>query len=142
MKLHKIVEVILGIVLSSMIVNAQNEGRNKDLYLKGKWSGSCATEIIDHASIRLCELCPFEIDPIDKSKGRFINIELNFLSDSIEFNQNGKITTIPFKRNKDNHSFSFILNEKQYNFRMFLYEQQRIIEDGDGMILVLTKSKE
>lgn len=67
---------------------------------------------------------------------------MNFLADSIVLNQNGKMTTVPYKRNTDNHSFSFTLDNKTYNFRMFLDHKRRIIEDiNDGMIMVLEKVK-
>jgi hypothetical protein len=142
MKLTKNIFAILIAVFVSTIAHGQNEGRNQDMYMEGKWTASCATEIQDHASMKHCELCPFVINPNNKSQARIKDIGMNFFTDSIAFNQDGKMSTVPFRKNKDNHSFSFTLNNKQYDFRMFLWEEQRIIEDSDGMILVLTKSKE
>jgi hypothetical protein len=131
---------ILATAFISTVVKSQDEGLLSDLYLKGKWTATCPIEVVNHASIRSCELCNFVIDPNDKSKGESKDFEMNFQADSIIINQNGKITTVPYTRNKDNHSFSFSLKNKQFNFRMFLYNKQRIIEDSDGLVLVLSKT--
>ena len=136
--LKKIITTFSAIFIS-LITLAQSGTPISEMYLKGKYTASCATEVLDHASWHNCQLCPFVIDPNDKSKGETKDIEMTFQNDSITFNQNGKITTVPYKRNPDTHAFSFTLGDKQYNFRMFLYNKQRIIEDSDGMILVLDK---
>ncbi len=127
-------------VCISNISQAQDERDFANLYLKGKWIASCPPEILDHASMQQCELCPFIINPNNKTQGSVKDIEMNFLADSIVINQNGKLTTVPYKRNKDNHAISFTLKDKTYNFRMFLDEKRRILEDSDGMILVLEKA--
>jgi hypothetical protein len=140
MKITLTLFTILSTILISTAVKAQDEGFLSDMYLKGKWNASCAVEIVNNASIKNCELCNFVVDAKDKSKAETKDVELNFQADSLIINQNGNVKTVAYARNKDNHSFSFILNGKQYNFRMFLYNKQRIIEDSDGHILVLTKA--
>jgi len=133
--------LFIAAILITTIVHAQDEGSISELYLKGKWTASCAMEVKDKASIRNCEICPFVIDPNDKSKAETKDIEMNFQADSITINQNGKVTTVSYSRNKDNHSIGFSLNGKQYNFRVFFYNKQRILEDGDGLLVVLEKAK-
>src|SRR5688572_11285446 len=140
MKHAKNIFAILLIILLSKTSRGQDEYL-KDLYLKGKWTASCPVEILDHASMQQCRLCPFVIDTKNKSRGQVKDIEINFMADSIQFNQSGKITVIPYIRNKETHALSFMLDHKQYNFRMFLDDDRRILLDSDGMILVLEKVK-
>ena len=132
---------ILTLIASVFISNISFGQANSEMYLSGKWTASCSVEILDHASMRNCELCPFVINPNDKSQGEVKDIEMTFQSDSILINQNGKLTTVSYTRNKDTHAISFTLNNKQYNFRMFLDGKRRILEDSDGLILVLEKVK-
>ena len=114
---------------------------NSELSLSGKWTASCPPEILDHASMRHCELCPFVINPKNKSQGEVKDIEMTFQPDSVTLNQNGKLTTVSYTRNKDTHAVAFMCNNKQYYFRVFLDGERRILEDSDGMILVLEKVK-
>lgn len=138
MKHTKKIFALLATVFISMIALGQNHVPVSEFYLSGKWTATCATEIVDKSSIRNCELCPFVIDPNDKSSGTTKAIDLTFQNDSILINQNGKVTTVAYIRNKDTHAVSFTLNNKQYNFRMFLWGNERILEDSDGLLLVLT----
>lgn len=130
--------VLLAAVLTSTFSFGQS---NSEMHLSGKWNASCSVEILDHASMRNCELCPFVINPNNKSQGELKGIQMIFQSDSIQINQNGKLSTVFYTRNKDTHAIQFTLNNKQYNFRMFIDGQRRILEDTDGMILVLEKAK-
>ena len=129
----------LTLIVTVFISNISCGQPNSEMYLSGKWTASCAVEILDYASIRNCQLCPFVNNPNDKSSGEVKDIEMTFQSDSILINQNGKITTVRYTRNKDTHAISFTLNNKQYNFRMFIYNKQRILEDKDGLIMILEK---
>lgn len=113
---------------------------NSEMYLSGKWTASCSVEILDQSTTRHCELCQMVINPKDRSQGEVKDIEMTFNSDSILINQNGILTTVPYKRNKDTHAISFTLNNKKYNFRMFLDGNRRILEDSDGLIMVLEKT--
>ena len=123
----------------SIVVYAQDTGPVSEMYLKGKWKAECAIEVADQASIQNCQLCPFVIDPSDKSSASIKDVELTFDADSLTLNQNGSVTQVPYTRNGDTHSFSFVLNKKKFTFRVFFYNKQRIIEDGDGLLVVLTK---
>ncbi|HLG33832.1 MAG TPA: hypothetical protein VI757_03045 [Bacteroidia bacterium] len=139
MKTKATLILILGLIFSR--AQGQNKGYISDLYMSGKWTATCATEIIDRAGWRVCGLCVYPTNPNDSSSWQHADIiELNFLSDSLIITQDGRMTTVSWTRNTDNHSFSFIFNNKPYHFRMFLYgKQKRIIEDSDGMLLVLEK---
>ncbi len=139
MKKLSIILIFFLTVLNSHFTLAQNEGRLEDLYLEGKWEATCATEIIDRVSIQHCELCFFVLNPNDKSQAEVKSLEMDFQKDSLILNQNGLRKSVPYQRDTNNHSFTFTLNEKQYNFRMFLYNNQRIIEDSDGMLIMLDK---
>jgi len=131
----------LAAVFISAIVYGQSGTPFSEMYLKGKYTAACAMEVIDHATIRNCELCPFVIDPNNKSRAETKDIEMTFTNDSLTLNQNGKITTVPYVRNKDNHSFSFTLDKKAYSFRVFFNSSQSIIEDSNGLLMVLEKVK-
>lgn len=133
--------LILLLITSPLIVRAQDEGDISQLYLKGKWIATCPTEIVNSVTIRNCELCSFVVTPENKSLGMAMDIEMTFMEDTIVINRMGKVSVIPYKKNKDNHSIKFNFNNKDYDFRLFLYNDQRVIEDKDGLILVLTKSK-
>ena len=136
MKPFKKVITLLVIVFTSTIVRGQDESF-KDLYLKGKWKASCPVEIQNNATMKYCQLCPFVVNSL--KEGQIKEIEINFLSDSIAFNQNGKMSTVPYTRNKDTHAIGFTLDNKQYSFRMFLDDDRRILVDSDGMLVVLEK---
>ena len=130
------------LLLTSQFVKAQNEGWLEDMYMQGKWNASCATEVVDHATIRNCELCLFVLNPADKSQGSPHDIDLTFNPDSLILDQNGRKTTVRWQRNKDDHSFWFNLAGKKYAFRVFLYgSDKRILEDSEGLLLVLEKAK-
>ncbi len=140
----KIFKSIFNLLATFLIVNiayGQHEGPISEMYFKGKWMATCAMEFMDKASIRNCEICPFVINPTNKSNAETKDIEMDFKADSITINQQGKLTTVPYSRNTDTHATSFTLNDKPYNFRWFYYNKQRILEDSDGLLLVLEKAK-
>jgi len=56
---------------------------NSEMNLSGKWNASCSVEILDHASMHNCDLCPFVVSPKDKSSGEVKDIEMNFHPGSI-----------------------------------------------------------
>jgi hypothetical protein len=141
MKLPSTIFATLFTICISNIAQAQDGERLEDLYLKGKWTASCATAIVDRVTLAHCELCSFIINPNDRSSAAASDVEMTFNTDSLILSQSGKTVTVPYTRNKDNHSFDFTLNNKPYHFRLFLYNKQRIIEDGDGMLMVLEKAK-
>jgi len=135
----KHIKSFLALIVTVFISNISFGQANSEMYLSGTWSASCAVEILDHASMRNCELCPFVINAKDKSQGQVKDIELTFQTDTISINQNGKLSSVPYTRNKDTHAIRFTLNNKQYNFRMFIDDKRRILEDSDGLLLVLEK---
>ena len=135
----KSILTILGFIFTSAIAQGQNEGDISQLYMTGKWIASCPLEVIDKAAIRICELCPILINPHDMNHGETNNLEMTFQNDSIRLNQNGRKTTVLCERNKYNHSFSFALNNKNYYFRVFMYDDKRILENSGGLVLVLEK---
>ncbi len=139
MKLILIISITLLSCSITEIAYGQDGERLEDMYLKGKYVASCAMEVVDHATISNCELCTFVIDSSDKSRGSLSDIEMTFGADSLSLNQTGKNISIPYTRDKNNHSFSFTLNNKSYHFRVFYYDKFNLIEDDDGMIMVLTK---
>lgn len=139
MKNFKLIASAIITVFILTFVHGQDEGPVSEMYLKGKWDAECIMEVLNHSLIRSCELCPWVVDPNNKSKASNKDIEMDFGADSLTLNQNGAITTVPFTRNKDTHAFTFALNSRQYSFRVFYYNKQRILEDNDGLLMVLTK---
>lgn len=132
---------LLSLFLLLNSAHGQDEGPISEMYLKGKWVATCAMEVIDKASMANCDICPFVINPNDKSQAETKDIEMDFQSDSLTINQNGKHSTVAYVRNTNTHAISFSLNDRHYNFRVFFYNKQRILEDGDGLLLVLSKIK-
>ena len=134
----KSILISLAFIFASTLAWGQGESF-KDLYLKGKWIASCPPEILDHATMRECQLCDFVINSNNKSSAKIMDVEMNFLADTIIFNQSGKTTSVPYTRNMDTHAISFTFGNKQYNFRMFLDDERRILVDSDGTVMVLKK---
>ena len=139
MKTIKPILSILSIVFLSHAARGQELISN--MYLKGSWNASCLTEVRDHATIGYCELCTFNTDTNDKSIGSVGDVKLTFGEDSLTIGKNGKNITVPYQRNKDNHSFTFTTSRKEYHFRVFFDGEKRIIEDDKGMLMVLEKEK-
>jgi hypothetical protein len=132
---------LLIVVLLSANVSAQHHQYVSDMYMNGKWIASCPIEVLDQAGMKHCELCPFVIDAGDKSHGEVKDVEMNFTQDSIIMDRKGKRVSVPYRHDPNNHSFAFQLDGRDYNFRVFIAEKMRILEDKDGL-LVLLKKKE
>ena len=112
-----------------------------EMYLKGRWKAECPIEVKHHAGMYVCELCSFIIDKNDRHIATFADFEMDFGEDSLTIIQNEKSVTVPYTTNKDTHAFSFLLNEKQYSFRVFHHDDIKIIEDSEGLLLVLTMAE-
>jgi hypothetical protein len=132
---------LLIMVLLSVNVSAQQHEYVSEMYLKGKWIASCPYEVLDHAGITSCALCPFVIDANDKSIAEVGDVEMNFTQDSIIIDRNGKRVSVPYRHDPDNHSFAFHLDGYDYNFRVFIAEKMRILEDKDGLLVLLKKNE-
>jgi hypothetical protein len=141
--MKKLIVIILPFigVLLSLNVQAQEKAYLSEMYLKGTWIASCPIEVVDHATMQYSQLCSVVIDAAKKSNASVTDVEMTFKEDSIVLNRNGKIATVPYKRNKDTHAFSFKLNGKQYDFRVFIHEKERIIVDKEGFVMVLKRKE-
>jgi hypothetical protein len=139
MEMKKVFLAVIALLINISFAHSQDSGPLSEMYLTGKWKAECTAEVMDRSGLRMCELCPFTVDTASKSSGRVSDFELNFLTDSLVINRNGNEVTVPYTRDKDNHSFAFNLSEKQYSFRVFLYNRQRILEDSQGSLIVLTR---
>jgi len=95
---------------------------------------------MNRVGFRFCELCPFVSVSKTSNLSRIKEIDLDFGADSLTLNQNGITSKVPYTRDKDNHSITFFLKEKQLHFRVFIYGDQRILEDEQGLLMVLTKA--
>ena len=62
-------------------MQAQVGVKNSENYLKGKYTASCPTEILDKASMQQCQLCPFVVDPNNKSRASIKDFVMNFDTD-------------------------------------------------------------
>lgn len=139
-KINLLISLVI-VLLAQTFIFAQDGERFEDLYLKGKWKGICPVEIVNHASLSYCELCSFDLDPNNKKIASIGEIELNFNEDSLTLSRDSQSLTLPYTRNKDNHSVTFIYKDKTFHFRVFHYEDKRIIQDDDGMMVVLEEIK-
>jgi len=137
MKNLKMIRLAFCFMLSSVFANAQNEGSFDDLTWSGKWSAVCPPEMVDRVTIRNCELCPMTIEG---SSAYTNDIEMIFAKDSLQIIQKGEASTVPIKRNKKNLSFGFTFHKRNYEFRVFLYDDLRILEEKDGLLLILCKT--
>ena len=135
--------LIILIVFTSIITFAQKGTPISELYLKGKYSVTCTTEIIDEASWRVSGFCNYQKNPNDNESWIDAKIiEMNFLKDTLIITQDDIKTAVPYTRDPNNHSFSFTFNKELYNFRMFMIDvKKRIIENSDGRLLVLEEIK-
>lgn len=98
-------------------------------------------EVMNKASFRHCELCSFVSVSNDKNTSMIKGVQLDFETDSLTLNQRGKITTIPYTRDTNDHSIRFRFLEKNYFFRVFIHNDQYILESADGLLMVLTKEE-
>jgi hypothetical protein len=107
--------------------------------LSGKWEVSCPMEYENQATIRFCELCQFKIDPKDNSNATVSDLDLIFEQDSIVLIKENVSQKVPYTMNKDTHAFSFILNKKEFRFRVFYGDSRVILEDDEGAVLELKR---
>ncbi len=129
----------LMVIVTAIHAEGQTGTPVSELSLKGKWMASCPFEVVDISEIQICPLCAFEIDPSDNSVNT--DFEMTFQADSITLNRKGNITMVPYQRNSDNHSIHFTCDHKEYAFRVFISEKERILEGSDGLLLVLHKAE-
>ncbi len=123
-------------------LNAQEEnGSHAKQNLSGKWKAFCGTEFVNKAEIKSCELCPFVIDPNDPSKVEIKDIVLIFQNETFILTRNGESTTVPYSIKEDTYLLSFNFNQKDYLFRIFYTDKYIILEDAEGLVLLLDKIK-
>jgi hypothetical protein len=138
----KISIVLLNIIFCAKSFSQSDPcGPDGKQRLAGKWTASCPIEFMNKASMTYCELCPFVIDSLNKSKAELKDIEMTFLNDSIKFNRDGKQQTVVYAMNKDTHSFQFNLNKRKYKFRVFYIEKKVILENSDGLTMLLERTQ-
>ena len=125
-------------LLVTILITTISYAQNGEMYLQGKWKASCPVEFTENVGILNCQICPIAISS-DKKSIEIKDVEMDFGTDSIIINQNGTITTVPYAQNKDTHAINFTLNNKQYKLRVFMHNEQKILEDSDGLLLVLDK---
>ena len=112
------------------------------LSLRGKYRAECPMEVMDKASFRHCELCPFVSVSKSDNTSMISEIQLDFGTDSLTLNQRGKFTTVPYTRDTNDLSIRFRFSEKDYFFRVFIHNDQYILESAEGLLVVLTKEEE
>jgi hypothetical protein len=112
------------------------------LYPRGKYRAECPMEVMDKASFRHCELCPFMSVSKSDNTSMTSEIQLDFGTDSLTLIQRGKITKVPYTRDTNDLSIRFRFSEKDYFFRVFIHNDQYILESAEGLLVVLTKAAE
>jgi hypothetical protein len=145
MQMKKTKQFLLIMVMNfiSIIAYGQSGTPISELYLKGKYSVTCADEVIDEGSWAMCGLCNYLSNPeVKNSWTDAKNIEMNFLKDTLIITQDARITAVPYTRDPNNHSFNFTFDKELYHFRMFVIDiKKRIIENSDGRVLLLEEVK-
>ena len=106
-------------------------------YLLGKWIASCGVEYVDIATVRHCQICPFEIDTKDDKKAEIKDVLFTFQPDSLQFEMNGVTEKVSYSLHENDNSFQFVLNEKVYNFRVFYVQEKVILVDPEGLVILL-----
>ena len=135
----KLPSLLFALLLLSLTSFGQDINQ---LYLRGKYRAECPMEVMDKASFRHCELCSFMSFSNDKNTSMIKGVQLDFGTDSLTLNQHGKITKVPYTRDTNDHSIRFRFLEKNYFFRVFIHNDQYILESADGLLVVLTKAAE
>ena len=118
-------------------LNIEPDGK---INLSGKWYAECAEEYANMSTINCCELCPFVIDQVDKSKGQIKDIEFTFTPDIITIKRPDGITTLPYSMDADTHTFQILFKEHNLTFRVFYNKHNIILEDQDGYIVTLRRA--
>lgn len=138
----KHIQKIFAVFVAVFITNISFGQSVREMHLTGKFKVSCATEISRDHTIHNCGICQFIVDPNDRSRARITEVEMTFEADSILIRQDGKLSTVPYSNNENTRVVGFTLNKVDYNFRMFLYDDNKIIlENRDGSLLTLEKMK-
>src|SRR6187431_62504 len=102
------------LLLLATYAPAQTGTPISELYPKGKFMATCATEIVNRVTIRHCALCTNIIDPTNQQVAQTEIMQMTFQNDSLFLNRAGILSKVPISRNKDNHSFTFVLNDKTH----------------------------
>ena len=141
---NKLKFFIATLIMFCTNVVAQNDGHigigpDGKQNLAGKWEGICSVQYLDHATMRMCNLCPFEINESDKSLSSTHSFEITFGNDSINLNRNGKKQMLAYTINKDTHSISFIVENYIYKFSVAYSEKGVILVDADGFVIELKR---
>jgi hypothetical protein len=135
-----VLSIIVFAIVSNMAVAQTKSAASSEFYLKGKWKVQCIPEEISSRSIQFSGLCATSLDTqVNVSSMHINNFEITFSNDSLTINQNGKTTTVAYKRTTNNYAFSFTFNKSKYSFRVFSLDKLTIIESKDGQLLGLTK---
>ena len=135
----KLPSLLFALLLLSLTSFGQDINQ---LYPRGKYRAECPMEVMNKASFRHCELCSFMSFSNDKNTSMIKGVQLDFGTDSLALNQHGKITTVPYTRDTNDHSIRFRFLEKNYFFRVFIHNDQYILESAEGLLVVLTKEEE
>ena len=135
----KLPSLLFALLLLSLTSFGQDINQ---LYPRGKYRAECPMEVMDKASFRHCELCPFVSVSKSDNTSMISEIQLDFGTDSLTLNQRGKFTTVPYTRDTNDLSIRFRFSEKDYFFRVFIHNDQYILESADGLLMVLTKAAE
>ena len=135
----KLPSLLFALLLLSLTSFGQDINQ---LYPRGKYRAECPMEVMNKASFRHCELCPFVSVSKSDNTSMISEIQLDFGTDSLTLNQRGKFTTVPYTRDTNDLSIRFRFSEKDYFFRVFIHNDQYILESADGLLMVLTKAAE
>lgn len=135
----KLPSLLFALLLLSLTSFGQDINQ---LYPRGKYRAECPMEVMNKASFRHCELCSFMSFFNDKNTSMIKGVQLDFGTDSLTLNQHGKITKVPYTRDTNDHSIRFRFLEKNYFFRVFIHNDQYILESAEGLLVVLTKAAE
>jgi hypothetical protein len=112
-----------------------------ELFLQGKWRASCPLEVMDKATIKMCELCSFETNPTKPSQGKTKDFEMDFQADKIALRYGEETSTVSYSRDKNTHSISFNYKGRRYHFRVFFHNNERILVNKDRTLLVLKQAE-
>lgn len=143
MKTKTLLLIIAAGMMTCANVNAQSpcithEGK---LNIQGAWTASCPMEYMDKASIQHCDLCAFVVDEKDRSKAHTVDAELTFINDSIHIKRYSYTETVSYSMNDNTHAIQFTFADKEYKFRVFYAGEGIILQDDQGLLLVMEKKK-
>lgn len=142
-KLH--ILLILVSILFGQFSFAQDEKEEDIYYLtfpfpSGKWVSQFTWRIIDPSAVSFADLGSCErVDPDNQR----INTQISFTFEEefILIQRCDHLLKVPYKRNEDNHSFEFDVNNEHFSFTTYYNRKEMILVDQDKMVLVFTKSE-